>query len=79
MHSLKCFNKIHLLRWPPNTWNVNNAPPPNSKRSLYRLKAKFRAHGTLQDRRKKRASAREGQEERATPAKVAEVSANQGF
>ena len=54
---------------------MDNAPPPWSPRSLRRLKVKFQTHGTLQDRRKKRPSARQGQEEKATPEKVEEVSA----
>ena len=62
-------------RWPIRTWNVNNAPAPSTLRSLRRIKKKFTDHGTVQDRRKKRASAREGQEEKATPGKIEEVSA----
>ena len=56
-----------------NTWGYTNAPAPSTKKSLRRLVTKFQEHGTVQDRRKRRPSSREGVEEVATPDTIEEV------
>ena len=45
---------------PRNTWHIVNAPPPASKFTLRRLVRKISDLCTVQDRRKKRPSGREG-------------------
>ena len=64
---------ILIFRWPAPTWGITNAPPPASTRSLRRLAKKFRDKGTVQDLRRRRASAREGVVEVATPNVVNQV------
>ena len=64
---------ILIFRWPAPTWGITNAPPPASTRSLRRLAKKFREKGTVQDLRRRRASAREGVVEVATPNVVNQV------
>ena len=60
--------------WPVNTWHVVNAPAPNTKHALKKLVARFNAHGTLQDRRKKRKAGREGADTVCTQANIDMVS-----
>ena len=71
------FNTIrreYEARWPKNTWHIINAPPHTSKYTLRLLVCKFLEHGTVQDRRKKRPSGREGATTVATEDAVDEVS-----
>ena len=40
---------IISIRWPAPTWGIDNAPPPKSRWSLYRLAKKFRGKSAVQD------------------------------
>ena len=71
--TLPTIRREYEARWPRNTWHVVNAPPPATPFSLRRLVRKFVEHGTVQDRRKKRPSGREGVTTAATPDAVDEV------
>ena len=64
-----------MIRWPANTWGNLNAPPPAYRQSLNRLLKNWRENGTVQDRRKRRPSSREGIEHVTNQAMVDEVAA----
>ena len=68
------YRPVTCHRWPVHTWGQVNAPAPRSNRALRGLEAKWRRFGTVQDRRKKRPSAREGAETVTTEDMVDEVS-----
>ena len=72
--TLAVIQQDYAYWWPPHTWHITNAPAPASKSTLKRLARRWNAHGTLQDRRKKRKAGREGAETVCTPANVNMVS-----
>ena len=71
--TLNTIRREYEARWPRNTWHIVNAPPPASKFTLRHLVRKFLELGTVQDRRKKRPSGREGTTTFATEDAVDEV------
>ena len=72
--SLDVIRQEYAYWWPVNTWHIVNAPAPNTKHALKKLVARFKAHGTLQDRRRRRKAGREGHDTDCTPANVDLVS-----
>ena len=72
--TLAVIQQEYAYWWPVNTWHVVNAPAPNTKHALKKLVARFNAHRTLQDGRKKRKSCREGADTVCTQANVNMVS-----
>ena len=72
--TLAVIQQEYAYWWPVNTWHVVNAPAPNTKHALKKLVARFNAHGTLQDRRKKRKAGREGADTVCTQANIDMVS-----
>ena len=72
--TLAVIQQDYAYWWPPHTWHITSAPAPNSTSTLRRLARRWNAHGTLQDRRKKREAGREGAVTVCTPANVDMVS-----
>ena len=77
--TLAVIQQEYAYWWPVNTWHVVNAPAPNTKHALKKLVARFNAHGTLQDRRKKRKAGREGADTVCTQANIDMVSEGHGW